>query len=56
MPLISNVLEDFGKGVLLIIDVKTKNLWDISSAINIVKLIKKFKRKKTVIISSFNPF
>jgi|TARA_B100000315_G_scaffold38305_1_gene32948 glycerophosphoryl diester phosphodiesterase len=56
MPLISNVLEDFGKGVLLIIDVKTKSLWDISSAINIVKLIKKFKRKKTVIVSSFNPF
>ena len=37
------------------IDVKTKNVWDIYPAIKIVKLIKKFKRKNSVIVSSFNP-
>ena len=55
LPLIGKVFEDAGKDVLLIIDVKTKNIWDIYPAIKIVKLIKKFKRKNSVIVSSFNP-
>ena len=55
LPLLSQVFEDTGKEVLLIIDVKTKNVWDIYPAIKIVKLIKKFKRKNSVIVSSFNP-
>ena len=55
LPLLSEVFDYFGKEVLLIIDVKTKNMWDICPAINLIKLIKKFKRKKSVIVSSFNP-
>ena len=55
LPLISEVFEEIGKEVLLIIDVKTKSVWDIFPAINIVKLINKSKRKNSVIVSSFNP-
>ena len=33
LPLLSEVFDYFGKEVLLIIDVKTKNMWDISPAI-----------------------
>tara|TARA_Y100000031_G_scaffold156065_1_gene209131 strand:- start:195 stop:983 length:789 start_codon:yes stop_codon:yes gene_type:complete len=55
LPLIGKILEETKKEILFFIDIKTKRAWDIYPAIKLVKLIKKHKKRKSVIVSSFNP-
>ena len=55
LPLIDKIFKETKQEVLFIIDIKTKRAWDLYPAIKLVKLIKKYKKKEKVIISSFNP-
>lgn len=46
----------FPDNILQNIEVKTSNIFDIRTALKAVYLIKKHRKEKNVIISSFNPF
>ena len=55
LPLIDKIFKDTKKEILFLIEIKTKRVWDIYPVIRLVRLIKKHKKRKSVIVSSFNP-
>jgi len=55
IPLLTDVVNSLPKTVLINIEIKTENTFDLKAAIKIARLIKKGKIPQKVIISSFNP-
>ncbi len=55
IPLLKDVVKLLPKSVLINIEVKTKNTFDLKTAITIAQLIKKGEGPQNVIVSSFNP-
>ena len=55
IPLLSDILKNFNKNILFVLDVKTKRINHLNPALEIVKLIKKHDAKMSVVVSSFNP-
>jgi|TARA_Y100000031_G_scaffold142762_1_gene172567 glycerophosphoryl diester phosphodiesterase len=55
IPLLSDILQKFNKNILFVLDVKTKRISHLNSALEIVKQIRNNDVKKSVVVSSFNP-
>jgi glycerophosphoryl diester phosphodiesterase len=55
IPALEEVLRTIPEHIILNIEIKTRRLWDIKTTKETVRLIKKFNRTKTTILSSFNP-
>ena len=55
IPLFMDVIASLPKTVLINIEIKTKNKFDLKSAIKVARLVKKGEIHQQVIISSFNP-
>lgn len=55
IPALEEVFRKIPKHIILNIEIKTRGLHDVQTAKKCVRLIKKFSRTTTTIISSFNP-
>ncbi|NHZ86524.1 MAG: hypothetical protein GWP19_11705 [Planctomycetia bacterium] len=55
IPLLTDVLKSLPKTVLINIEIKSKNTFDLKAAIKVARLIKRGEIPQKVIVSSFNP-
>jgi glycerophosphoryl diester phosphodiesterase len=55
IPLLLDVVASLPRTVLINIEIKTKNTFDLKAAIKVAQLIKDGKLSQKVIVSSFNP-
>ncbi len=55
VPSLEDALLTIPANVIINIEVKTRTLWNLKTAISVVRLIKKHKKSETTIVSSFNP-
>ena len=55
IPLLIDMARTLPINVLVNIEIKTKNMWDIGTAVRVAKLIRTGRIVQKVIVSSFNP-
>jgi len=55
IPTLYDVIKELPQNILVNIEIKPANLWNIGTAVRVVKMIKSKKINQKIIISTFNP-